>query len=216
MSQTKNVLVLCADGSEEMETVIIVDVLRRAQLHVTLAKVAPTPFEKISDSNFTNALIENAKVVKCSRGVQIVADTVLAGLDTSIFDAIVLPGGLGGATVFAASTQVHTVLRDFAAANKLVAAICAAPIALASAEVFHGRRVTSYPGFEEKLGAHYKYSEDRVVVDGNLVTSRGPGSCFEFALAIIAVLCDDDNERRRIVGSVGDALILPSAVSYSK
>ncbi|KAJ3119475.1 Protein deglycase DJ-1zDJ-1, partial [Physocladia obscura] len=84
-----------------------------------------------------------------------------------------------------------------------------------SAKVFHGRRVTSYPGFEDKLGAQYKYSEDRVVVDGNFVTSRGPGTCFEFALTIIAILCDDgEKQRQHIIGSVGYALILPSAVSY--
>ncbi|KAJ3345719.1 Protein deglycase DJ-1zDJ-1 [Entophlyctis luteolus] len=175
-----NVLVIVANGSEEMETVIIVDVLRRAKLQVTLAS------------------LHDVDTVVCSRGVRLVADALLAAVDVAAFDAVVLPGGLGGAEAFAASARVHEILRSFDACGKLTAAVCAAPIALAAAGVHAGARVTSHPSVKDRVAGVFEYSEERVVVvrgssGGNalLVTSRGPGTCFEFSLAIVAVLCGE-------------------------
>ncbi|KAI9330760.1 class I glutamine amidotransferase-like protein [Obelidium mucronatum] len=171
---SKNVLVVVADGSEEMETVICVDVLRRAQVSVTLASLG------------------SAASVVCSRQVTLVSDTNLSSIKPDVYDAIVLPGGLGGAQAFAGNTELHSLLRLFATDGKIVAAICAAPIALAAAKVAQNKTITSHPSVKPQLqdAKWFKeYSEERVVVDGNFVTSRGPGTTFEFALSLVKLLC---------------------------
>lgn len=164
---TKSALVAIADGSEEMEAVITIDVLRRAGINVTVGGLGN-------------------KSVKCSRGVVIQADALVSESDTS-YDVIVLPGGLGGSKAFASSSVIGDLLKKQEASGKVIAAICAAPTALKAHGVATGKRVTSYPSMadEMKSGGNYKYCEDRVVIDGNLITSRGPGTAFEFALAIV-------------------------------
>ncbi|KAL2911990.1 Protein deglycase DJ-1zDJ-1 [Polyrhizophydium stewartii] len=172
MVSAHKVLVLVADGSEEMETVISVDVLRRAGIHVHLAAA------------------QDSVEATCSRGVRVTADGLLAdvpGLAAGGYDAIVLPGGLAGAKTFAASPRVGALLREGEQAGLLVAAI--SPIALKAAGVFRGARITSHPSVRSELDAVYAYSEDRVVTDGKLVTSRGPGTTFDFALAIVKAIC---------------------------
>ncbi|ORY46879.1 DJ-1-like protein [Rhizoclosmatium globosum] len=181
------VLVVVADGSEEMETVICVDVLRRAQIEVTLASVG-------------------AQVVTCSRNVRLHADAQL-NLSDSDFDAVVLPGGLGGAKAFAENAALHTLLKAFESKGKLVAAVCAAPIALHPANIAKGKQITSHPSVKDQLVAANwfgEYKEDRVVVDGNLITSRGPGTSFEFALSIIKYLCGKEKAEE-----VAGPMVLP-------
>jgi protein DJ-1 len=165
----KRVLVILAPGAEEMETVITVDVLRRAGLEVVLAGLS------------------GAGPVTCSRQVRLVPDCALSAA-RGPFDAIVLPGGGKGAEGLAASTEVHALLRQQEKEGRLIAAICAAPIALAAAGVGKGRRLTSHPSVREKLLAFGRYEEARVVQDGNLVTSRGPGTALEFALKLVELL----------------------------
>lgn len=162
----KRVLVPLASGAEEMETVIIVDVLRRAGVEVVLAG------------------IEGRDPVRCSRSMKLVPDAALADAK-GVFDAIVLPGGAMGADNLAASKLVQDLLRKFEQEEKIVAAICAAPIALMAAGVGKGRALTSHPSVKEKLGGFGSYKEERVVRDGKFITSRGPGTAFEFALALI-------------------------------
>ncbi|KAI8619540.1 DJ-1-like protein [Chytriomyces sp. MP71] len=184
----RSALVLVSDGSEEMETVIVVDTLRRANIAVTLASTTAS------------------RLVTCSRSVVLVADALLSELNSQVteaFDAVVLPGGMGGATAFASSTHVHALLSSFFSnPSKLIAAVCAAPIAFVPANIGRGRTITSHPSVEAQLaqsGLFKAYSQDRVVVDGNLITSRGPGTCFEFALAIVNVLADE-NVVRTVAG----------------
>lgn len=153
------------------QAVIIVDVLRRAGVDVTLASV------------------EARTDVVCSRGVRVVADALLADAAARApFDAVVLPGGMPGSAALAACTQLTDMVRAQDAAGRVVAAICAAPaVALAPAGVLAGRAATAHPAFTHALPDASRAAA-RVVVDGHVVTSAGPGTAFEFALAIVAAL----------------------------
>ena len=170
----KKALVLLAEGAEEMETVITVDVLRRGKVDTTLASV-----EGISTT------------ITCSRDVKITADaTIKEALSLGPYDVVVLPGGLKGAQTLASSPTVKELLVQQEQRGGIIAAVCAAPTALKAHEIGKGKEVTSYPAFKDSLEGYYKYSEERVVVDGNLVTSRGPGTCFEFSLKLVEMLVD--------------------------
>lgn len=163
-------LVILAEGAEEMELVIAVDVLRRAGVEVVLAGLAGT------------------EPALCSRGVRILPDLALADVEGT-FDAIVLPGGKSGANRLAASPVVGEWLRSQASAGRTVAAICAAPIVLRAHGVFPGRRMTCHPSVNEIVSAHGILTEGAVVADGVLITSQGPGTSFAFALALVERLC---------------------------
>lgn len=165
------VLIPIADGSEEMEAVIIIDLLRRAQIEAVVAG-------------------ENAETV-CSRGVKIVADALLDDIDSyEKFDAVVLPGGLGGTERLSKNAKLATILKNSRENNTLVGAVCAAPLALKAAGVIpKGVAITSHPSVKDKLG-EYKYSEDAVAFDRGIITSRGAGTAIDFALSIIEKLID--------------------------
>ncbi|KAH3821866.1 hypothetical protein DPMN_123634 [Dreissena polymorpha] len=163
-------LVILSEGAEEMETVISVDVLRRGGIEVTVAG------------------LEGSDPVLCSRDVRIVPDKALSDT-TGIFDVVICPGGAKGAKNLAESPEVGSILQKQEKEGRYIAAICAAPIALASHKIAVGKSLTSHPSVKDKLvQAGYKYSEERVVQDGKLITSRGPGTTFEFALKIVEVL----------------------------
>ncbi|CAF0934723.1 unnamed protein product [Brachionus calyciflorus] len=177
---SKRALVFLAEGAEEMETVITVDTLRRANIDVTLAGLA------------------DDEQVLCSRNVKIVPDVPLETVKSENFDAVIVPGGLKGAEACATSSLVGEILRRHYEANKLVAAICAGPTCLFAHRLAFGKSITSYPSFREKLGANYIYKEDRVVQDGNIITSQGPGTSFEFALKIVEYLEGSDKAKSLI------------------
>lgn len=101
------------------------------------------------------------------------------------FDAVILPGGLGGAKALAESKEVGSLLKQQEASGRIVAAICAAPTALRAHEIGFGKNITSYPSVQGCLVDKYSYKQDNVVVDGNLITSRGPGTAFDFALTLV-------------------------------
>ena len=171
----KKALVLLAKGAEEMEAVITVDVLRRGKIETTLASVGE----------------DASNIITCSRDIKIAADCSLKdALSKAPYDAIVLPGGLKGAQNLSASIMVKELLKQQEKRGGIIAAVCAAPTALKAHEIGKGKRVTSYPSFKDELASYYTYSEERVVVDGTLVTSRGPGTCFEFALKLVDLLAD--------------------------
>jgi protein DJ-1 len=169
MNDTPTALVLLAKGSEEMEAVISIDVLRRGGIDVTVAGV------------------EGADPITCSRGVVITPDVALEDVDRT-FDVLVLPGGAEGAQRLAASERVGQILRAQEESGRWVAAICAAPIALEAHGVFRGRQMTSHPSARATLEEWGDYSEHPVVADRNLITSRGPGTAFPFALRIVGTL----------------------------
>ncbi|MEQ8766842.1 MAG: DJ-1/PfpI family protein [Planctomycetota bacterium] len=165
---TKRVLVPLAPGFEEIEAVTIIDVLRRGGADVTVAGTQ-------------GAMVEG------SHGIVLTADALLSDVREDSFDLVVLPGGMPGAANLRDDVAVLAMLRTTAAAGRWVAAICAAPIALSAAGLLSERSATSYPTFEDQVAAR-EYREDRVVVDGNVVTSRGPGTALEFSLELVRLL----------------------------
>jgi protein DJ-1 len=171
MTKAPTALVLLAQGSEEMEAVISIDVMRRGGIDVTVAGV------------------DGAGAVRCSRGVVITPDVALEAVDQEP-DILVLPGGAEGAKRLAQSERVGSLLRAQEQSGRWVAAICAAPIALKAHGVFRNRQLTSHPSVKPMLEGWGQYSEYSVVADGNLITSRGPGTAFPFALRIVGALTD--------------------------
>ncbi|XP_073134276.1 protein DJ-1 homolog A-like [Henckelia pumila] len=165
-SNSPKVLVPIANGTEEMEAVIIVDVLRRAKAEVVLASV------------------EDKLEILASRNVKLVADSLLDEVITHSYDLVVLPGGLGGAESFAKSEKLVNLLKKQGESNKFYGAICASPaLVLEHHGLLKGKKATAFPALCNKLSDPSEI-ENRVVIDGNLITSRGPGTTMEFSLAI--------------------------------
>ncbi len=162
------VVILLADGFEELEAVAIADVLRRAEIEVVLAGLHDGP-------------------VASSRKIRVLPDTVIDTVKAEAFDMIVLPGGQPGADNLNADPRVRELIRQFYGNGKLTGAICAAPYVLANAGVLDGRHATSFPAYKGKLGTAV-YEEKSVVEDGNVLTSRGPGTAVAFGLSIVARL----------------------------
>jgi DJ-1 family protein len=121
--------------------------------------------------------------------VRIVPDAWLSTLDEKGYDLLVLPGGAHGARRLAGSAEVGVMLRARETRGGWVAAICAAPVAFVAHRVFAKRRVTSHPSVGDEVGSYCQREDGAVVVDGRLVTSQGPGTSFEFALTLVALLC---------------------------
>ncbi|MHB1216528.1 MAG: DJ-1 family glyoxalase III [Thiobacillus sp.] len=170
------VLVPLAQGCEELEAVTIIDLLRRAGIEVTTAGLTPG-------------------IIKASRGVQLVPDVTLDIALQDAYDMVVLPGGMPGAANLKADPRILRLLKDMAEAGKYTAAICAAPMALAEAGVLNGRQATSYPGFLDDLPG-VVVSTAAVVQDGKVLTSRGPGTAMDFALALVEILTGVDKRRQ--------------------
>jgi len=154
------------DGVEELEAVSIVDVCRRAGWQVVAAGLrGPEP-------------------VAGSRGVRLLPDLPWDAVALDQFEVLALPGGWAGVRTLAADARVLSAVRQAAAAGRWVGAICAAPLVLQAAGVLAGRRATCHPSVRAQLTAA-RLCDEPVVVDGNLVTSRGPGTAIEFALTLI-------------------------------
>lgn len=171
---SKHVLVAVATGTEEMEAIIAADCLVRAGAKVCIAST------------------ESSLTVVCSRGVKITADALIAEVSTLPFDLIIIPGGMPGATNLRASTALCNMLRRQNSESKPVAAICAAPaVVLGSLGILDGKTATCYPAakFISTLPSHVS---DRVYVDGNVITSQGPGTSFAFAIKLIEVLFGEE------------------------
>lgn len=112
------------------------------------------------------------------------------------FDIVILPGGLGGTDAFIASSLVGEVLKTQESADRWIAAICAAPLALSAHKIGLGKSITSYPSVKDKLTSNFKYVDDQIVVqDGKLITSRGPGTAYQFGLKISEALVGADKAK---------------------
>jgi 4-methyl-5(b-hydroxyethyl)-thiazole monophosphate biosynthesis len=164
------VLVPLAQGCEELEAITITDLLVRAGIEVTTAGLDKQP-------------------VTASRGITIIPDTSIDTVLDKTYDLIVLPGGLPGADHLRDDENIQKLLKNHADKGKYIGAICAAPKAVAAAGLLEGRKATAYPGVLEALGnAQIDVKGSAIEIDGNIVTSRGPGTAMDFALTLIELL----------------------------
>jgi 4-methyl-5(b-hydroxyethyl)-thiazole monophosphate biosynthesis len=185
---TRKALVPIADGSEEIEAVCIIDTLRRAGIDVTVASVM------------------GRREIKAARGTRIVADATIEACLAETYDLIALPGGMPGAEHLRETPPLIELLKVQREAGRLYGAICATPaVALLPHGLLAGRRATCFPDMMPELekASDVEAVEERVVVDRNLVTSRGPGTAIEFALKLIELLTDAETAR-----TIGDRMLV--------
>lgn len=163
----KSIYLFIADGFEEVEALAPVDFLRRLNFDLKIIGV-------------------KSKNVVSSHNVKFVSDDVLAAIE-DIPDCLILPGGMPGASNLRDDERVINFVKKMFSENKLVCAICAAPIVLEKAGILKGKKHTSHPSVKNSFSTSY-YCDNRVVKDGNIITAKGPGTSFEFALAIAEAL----------------------------
>ena len=179
----KKFAILMANGCEEVEALTVVDIFRRAGETIDILAV------------------EDIDIVS-SHNVKIRGDLLLSQADPEDYDLVVLPGGLPGAETLRDNPTVQKWLKHFDENDKHIGAICAAPIALAAVGLIEDRKGTAYPGFaEDKYGT---YLEDNVVVDGKLITARGPALAMPFALELLRQVVGEDKMKE-----VADGLLWP-------
>ncbi len=165
----KEIIVPIADGSEELEAISIVDVLRRTGVPVTIASV-------------------DGLLVTCSKGVKLTADCLVSECVDKSYDLIVLPGGMPGSLHLKDSESLAHMLKRQARDGRLYGAICAAPaVVLHHHGLVQGKRVTCHPDFS-RLMENADVVNEAVVVDGNVITSRGAGTAVEFSLTLVELL----------------------------
>jgi 4-methyl-5(b-hydroxyethyl)-thiazole monophosphate biosynthesis len=163
----KKVLVAIADGTEELEAVTIIDVLRRAGAQVIVASVG-----KIN--------------IVCSRGVRLTADGLISDCTDKEYDLIALPGGLPGAEHLRDCAGLIEILKKQKDSGRLYAAICASPaVVLQPHGLLEGKKATCYPASNLEFPAR---CDEKVVVDGNCITSQGPGTALEFSFKLAEML----------------------------
>lgn len=170
----RDVLIILADGFEEAEAVITVDVLRRLDFDVTIAS------------------LNEDLLVESSRKIGFIADEKLSKCKNADYKAVVLPGGMPGSENLKNSPDVMEIIKKTNIQGGLICAICAAPIALSAAGVLDNVKFTAYPGFE----GQFKTAplRDMVVKDKNIITGKGPGAAFEFAFKIAESLGKDPSQ----------------------
>lgn len=164
-------LIFLADGFEEVEGLTPADVLRRAEMPVTLVSLNPT-----------------TEVVG-AHGIHVLADTTISALQSApAYEWVICPGGMPGAQNLANSERVNTILRTQANAGGKIAAICAAPgVVLAPLGLLDGKTATCYPGFQQFFPESAKFTGSPVEADGLLVTANGPAAALQFALRLVAI-----------------------------
>lgn len=167
------ILVLLAEGFEEIEAITVIDILRRAEV-------------KVETAGLKDGSVEG------SHKIRIVPDTFLDKIDHNNFDGLIIPGGSPGFTNLGNDTRVLDMIREMDRAGKYLGAICAGPSVLVNAGILHGRRATVSPSRKTLVEACAQYSDERVVIDRNLITSQSPGTAMEFALKMVEVLAGED------------------------
>jgi 4-methyl-5(b-hydroxyethyl)-thiazole monophosphate biosynthesis len=165
------IIVPLAEGFEEIEAVTVIDLLRRAAVEVITAGVG-------------------SEEVTGSHGITLKCEQLIESCDPAEADGVVLPGGMPGTTHLMESPAVGRLVRELGRAGKLTAAICAAPAALAKFGLLEGKTVTSHPSQASSL-ANSNYREEPVVIDGQVITSRGAGTAIAFSAALIRALAGE-------------------------
>ncbi len=168
----KKIIVPLAQGLEEIETITGIDVLRRADIEVTTVSLGDVK-------------------VKGAHDVVILADKTIDEINVDEFDGILLPGGMPGSANLRDDERIINMVKSLNKKGKLVSAICAAPIVLEKAGVLKGKKATSYPGFDEEMPS-CNFTDERVVVDGNIITGKGPGAALEFAFEVVNYLAGEE------------------------
>lgn len=167
------ICVFLADGFEEIEALTVVDLLRRANQEVDMVSIS------------------KEEIVIGAHKIEVKADTLYEQVDFSKVEVLVLPGGMPGTTHLGEHKELMECVTKFANEGKWVCAICAAPSLLGRLGLLEGKEAVCYPGFEEQLlGA--RLSQEKVVRDGNIITSRGMGCAIGFSLEIIQQLCGEE------------------------
>ncbi len=170
-TMSKKAVLFLADGFEEIEALTPIDVLRRAGVEVTVAGISGTSATGAHD-------------------VIVQTDIALSEL-TGDFNLLIFPGGMPGSKNLGESAKAKEMALKQAGEGKLISAICAAPVfTLGAWGILNGKKATCYPGMDKMFPAEVQFTEDRVVVDGNVITSRGPGTALEFSLALVEKLVD--------------------------
>ncbi|QQR89592.1 MAG: DJ-1/PfpI family protein [Myxococcales bacterium] len=165
-----NACLLLAEGFEEIEAITVLDVLRRANIDIAAVGV-------------------DSESVLGAHGIKVQTDLTMPQAVDRNWDVVILPGGLPGAQKLTQSKEVQKLIKKQHQQSKNIAAICAAPMALAKAGVLTGKQATCYPGFESYLKeGNATFHKQDVVVDGTITTSRGPGTALAFALELVAQL----------------------------
>ncbi|MDX9960421.1 MAG: DJ-1/PfpI family protein [Aliarcobacter sp.] len=166
------IIVPISNGFEEIEAISVIDICRRANIEVKIAAV-----EELLTVGVHN--------------IKIQADCKIEDINSDDFDMIVLPGGLPNAFTLAENNKVQSLLKEFKEKKKKIAAICAAPYALHKADVLN-ENFTCYPSFEEKIRLNGYHNNDSIVIDNDVITSRGPATAMVFALEIVNILCGEE------------------------
>ena len=188
---SRTALILLAPGAEEIEFITIPDLLVRAGHRITIAALTEVP------------------MVRGSRGLPLAAHTTLDRLTPQEWDLIYLPGGMGSATACRDDLRVQDLAERQLAAGRLLAVICACPIALIPRKLAQGRRITSFPGVRSELESHGAVWIDAPVVqDGSLITSQSAGTAMALALTLVGLLGGPD-QARAVAASILSPLPAP-------
>ena len=179
----KKIVLFLADGTEECEALITVDLLKRAGFNVTTASVM------------------DKKLVTTSSNIKIYADEMAADLNYEEFDMLILPGGMPGTKYLGESETVCNAVNKFNEESKPIAAICAAPSVLGKLGVLQGKKAICYPGFEDALNGA-TISDVDPVTDTNITTASGLGHAIPFALEIIKVL-ENEETANKVAREIG-------------
>ncbi len=179
-----SVLLPLAEGFEEIEAVALIDIMRRGGIEVV-------------------SIYLDGELVTGANGITIRGDSSIDDIDSDKFDMVVLPGGWGGTDILATDSRVQSILKEFKSKGKYIGAMCAAPYALHIAEVL-SHNYTCYPSVEEKIRLDGYSDTQNVVIDGKVITSRGPGTAICFGLSIIKELVDEESYRAVKSGTLSE------------
>ena len=184
---TKKVALFIENGSEELEFIAPLDIMRRANLKVDLISA------------------NNEDFITSSHNVKIIADKKINEVNNILdYDAIVIPGGMPGSTLLRDNKKIIEFYQKMYNSGKLVAAICAAPIVLSAAGITDDKEVTSYPGFDKEINYKNYNSDKAVVIDKNVITAQGPAVAILFGYEIVNYLLQDNTAE-----DVKQAMLVP-------